>query len=249
MPKSKFWPLKLYKDKSGDPKLPKNRKRNHKVVTWKVIKGVVIRASLEDEVWVIERSDIKQVTKDTWHFNSEQTEAPDDTADKVFDDLAEADEQSFKETATGYLLAQFMKLHNVEDDDDKTPERSRSAIARQATLQSQRQVRGSRVESAGERVRARTRRSHRRRPQAHHRQVHQRQRQVRQRQVRQKRTPAAGRRKTLPPSLIRCSVPFLFIFRLIFVYLDVGRQAVGQQSTNAAARLYRRLPWRGPVVR
>lgn len=81
------------------------------------MKGVVIRASLEDEVWDIEHSDLKEVVNTTQHFNSAETEAPDDTAERIYDDLAEEDEQSFRESATGYTLAQLMNVHADESDE------------------------------------------------------------------------------------------------------------------------------------
>jgi len=99
------------------------------------VKGVVIRASLEDEVWDIEHSDLKEVVKTTQHFNSAETEAPDDTAERIYDDLAEEDEQSFRESATGYTLAQLMKMQTDESDEkvdkdqpkSKKKKRSRSS--------------------------------------------------------------------------------------------------------------------------
>ena len=99
------------------------------------MKGVVIRASLEDEVWDIEHSDLKEVVKTTQHFNSAETEAPDDTAERIYDDLAEEDEQSFREWATGYTLAQLMKMQTDESDEkvdkgqpkSKKKKRSRSS--------------------------------------------------------------------------------------------------------------------------
>ena len=78
---------------------------------------MVIRASLEDEVWDIEHSDLKEVVKTTEHFNSAETEAPDDTAERIYDDLAEEDEQSFRESATGYALAQLVNMHADEGDE------------------------------------------------------------------------------------------------------------------------------------
>ena len=63
LPKSNVWPFGLYKSEFGDPKAPKHRKRNHKIVTWKRVKGVVIRASLEDAPWDIEHSDIQDVPR------------------------------------------------------------------------------------------------------------------------------------------------------------------------------------------
>ena len=115
LPKSRFWPLELYIQKFGDPKLPANKKRKHKVTTWKGVRGVVAKAALEDQPWDIEHSEIKQVKKNTQHDHDSDGDAPSDTAERVFEDLAQQDEDYFKEAAQGMTLAGLVKLaeHNA----------------------------------------------------------------------------------------------------------------------------------------
>ena len=149
LPKSQFWPLKLYIQKFGDPKLPANKKRKHKVISWKGVRGVVVKASLEEQPWDIEHSEIKQVKKNTQHYHDSDGDAPSDTAERVFEDLAQQDEDDLKETAQGMTLAGLMKL--AEQNGGSPRKASRESESEGSSSEDKPKKKSRRISSRGAR--------------------------------------------------------------------------------------------------
>lgn len=53
-PKDKFWPIKAYRDKFGDPQSARNRKLNHRACTMSGHVGVLVPSDEADGPWDVE---------------------------------------------------------------------------------------------------------------------------------------------------------------------------------------------------